>query len=313
VDHGEIGNDHQYHHDNLCIEDFKMPTEGATYIAELDPNKPSDSQDFVGEGDDHLRQEKTVLQSTFAGGTYEAAPDVYDMAVTVGPRFLNALPAKIDSLDGDYVSLTNPQDITAEHTLTNGIKLAQGTNIQSDNDAQVIGVGGSDEVAIGSGTPVTIQDSSGQPTVSDGVDASPILTVKNIADFLFPVGSVFLTATNINPQAQFPGTQWSKISAGRFLVGQGTGTDRFNSARGYGEGADSIGAYKWPLSEAEIAPHSHTYLAGGREVVSREVDGTEVSGTASVETSKRGGVNGVVQSHENCPPAFAVYIWRRDS
>ena len=115
--------------------------------------------------------------------------------------------------------------INVEHTLAVGAKLAQGSNIQSDNDAQVIGVGASDEVAVGSGTPVTIQDSTGAPTVNDGADSSPILTVKNIANYIFPVGAIYFTAGNNNPSNQFPGTTWGWFS-GQIHCGRRNGYPR---------------------------------------------------------------------------------------
>ena len=215
-----------------------MPTEGAQFPSQLDPNNPSELAS-AGEGDDQTRQLKTVLTETFVGNGVD---DDWDQALTVGPAFLNSLATDVPDLQDNVVRTDVATTINVEHTLAVGAKLAQGSNIQSDNDAQVIGVGESDEVAVGSGTPVTIQDSTGAPTVNDGADSSPILTRKNIADYIFPVGAIYFTAGNNNPSNQFPGTSWGLVSQGKFIAGVGTDS-RDGVSRTYGRWR----GYNWQI------------------------------------------------------------------
>lgn len=70
-----------------------MPVEQAIYIDTLNPSNPTGAEK-AGQGDDHLRKIKQVLQATFPGMAG---------AVTLTHTILNALPARIKLLEDNLL------------------------------------------------------------------------------------------------------------------------------------------------------------------------------------------------------------------
>jgi microcystin-dependent protein len=71
----------------------------------------------------------------------------------------------------------------------------------------------------------------------------------------FPVGAVYITATNVNP-GTFIGGTWARIGQGRTLIGEGTlGTDT------YAAGATG-GAARVTLTTSEMPAHNHGGATG---------------------------------------------------
>lgn len=71
----------------------------------------------------------------------------------------------------------------------------------------------------------------------------------------FPVGAVYITATNTNP-GTFLGGTWARIGQGRTLIGEGTlGTDT------YAAGATG-GAARVTLTTSEMPAHNHSGATG---------------------------------------------------
>lgn len=111
----------------------------------------------------------------------------------------------------------------------------------------------------------------------------------------YPVGSVYISFVSTSPASLFGG-EWTQIKD-RFLVGVGSS---------YAAG-DTGGEATHKLTVNELPSHSHNYSYPGNEA------GTEwygASGTAKGNTVATTAVGGGA-AHENRPPYFAVYIWRR--
>ena len=71
----------------------------------------------------------------------------------------------------------------------------------------------------------------------------------------FPVGAVYITATNVNP-GTFIGGTWARIGQGRTLIGEGTlGSDT------YAAGATG-GAARVTLTTSEMPAHNHSGATG---------------------------------------------------
>ena len=119
---------------------------------------------------------------------------------------------------------------------------------------------------------------------------------------IFPVGAIYLSATNTNPSEYFGGT-WERIADGRFLVGVDLDDDEF-------------GGYSWiggerthTLTSNEIPSHAHQWKIRERKIATSS--GSDIllgigSDKSYWTTSAGGG-----EAHNNLPPFFAVYIWRR--
>ena len=89
-------------------------------------------------------------------------------------------------------------------------------------------------------------------------------TEKQVIDIVYPVGSIWETTTNDDPNTLWAGTTWVKMDAGRVLVAAGSYTES-GTTYTYNLG-DKGGEAKHQLSTEELANHSHsTSNAGGHQ------------------------------------------------
>ena len=116
-----------------------------------------------------------------------------------------------------------------------------------------------------------------------------------IRNTFFPVGAIYQSYAAASPASLFGGT-WAQIQ-NRFLVGVGSS---------YAAGATG-GEATHKLTVNELPSHSHNYSYPGYEAGGEWYG---ASGTAKGNTVATTAVGGGA-AHENRPPYFAVYIWRR--
>ena len=79
--------------------------------------------------------------------------------------------------------------------------------------------------------------------------------LQNILDFVYPVGSIYMTMNSQNPSTLFGG-EWVAWGEGRVPVGAGTGTDINNVSKTFGSGVTG-GEYNHTLINAEMPRHDH--------------------------------------------------------
>ena len=137
----------------------------------------------------------------------------------------------------------------------------------------------------------------------------------------YPVGSVIFTTTSTNPSSKFGGT-WQRIAQGRTIIGQGSGTDSNSTSKSFSNGGTG-GEYNHTLTEAEMPQHRHklTYPTWGWG---------ETTASESIQASVQGGYGGnnwattdrtdnhyatqdkgSSNAHNNLPPYWVCYIWKR--
>ncbi len=129
---------------------------------------------------------------------------------------------------------------------------------------------------------------------------------------LYPVGAVIFSADNINPGVRFSGTTWTQEAEGRFIAGVGTGNDGTNT-QAVPAGNDSTGKYKHTLTEAELPAHSHDLPISDANGLDNDGYGQGISNNAT-----RTPVNDIISdpagsgtAHNNTPPSFGLYVWKR--
>jgi len=145
---------------------------------------------------------------------------------------------------------------------------------------------------------------------------------SSFIDALYPVGAVIFSADNTNPGARFSGTTWTQEAEGRFIAGVGTGNDGTNT-QAVPAGNDSTGKYKHTLTEAELPSHSHNTFKD----ISSSTNNT--ANFAARKDASGGSQNYAIQSttetpdvfptsntgsgtaHNNTPPSFGLYVWKR--
>lgn len=144
----------------------------------------------------------------------------------------------------------------------------------------------------------------------EGIDVNGTLGsnfATAIADVIYPVNSIFFSTDNVNPSTRMSGTTWEQVAEGKFVAGVGTGTDNNGSIHTVTAGdTDTVGEYDHTLTVQELASHSHTLLGGG-------FDGSSGAEPGSKRTRELGQTDteGGNQPHNNIPPTFGMYIWKR--
>lgn len=103
----------------------------------------------------------------------------------------------------------------------------------------------------------TNQTISGNKTFSGTTTFSGTIDGIALVNRMFPVGSVYITATNTNP-GTFLGGTWAQIAQGRTLIGVGT-----LDSDTYAAGATG-GAARVTLTTTEMPSHNHGGNTGGQ-------------------------------------------------
>ena len=147
-------------------------------INTIDPATP-DPGDPAGAGDDQIRALKAAIVAQFPG----VSGDLFDIALTVGPRAINAVGDKADQ---------SAVDAVAANVSANALAISALQSADASLDARI--------TALENATPV-----------ADALDAA------------WPVGSVFVSYDGATPTAKgLPGT-WTAFADGRVLVGASSG------------------------------------------------------------------------------------------
>ena len=180
--------------------------------------------------------------------------------------------------------------------------------------------------------------------VYDGKTNSKFATL----DLVYPVGSIYMSVSDISPQTLFGGT-WERIN-GRFLLGTGTPSDNtdnyFGTLNGtYSAGVASKGGQAYhTLTSSESGQknlgnittgienqsHTHTITTGGytypngsspgafstatsNSTLTKDTDGYTYMTSESANHTHSFSIGGqnASQSHNNMTPYFAVNMWKR--
>lgn len=146
-----------------------------------------------------------------------------------------------------------------------------------------------------------VEDESDTRSVADVINAITQATV----DAFYPVGSIYMSANNIDPATIFGGT-WEKVE-GRFLLGAGSG---------YTLGTTG-GEANHTLTAAEMPSHTHWVWQNGQAGVGMGEYGFEAYlARSALSSDARHGTTsptGDGDPHNNMPPYLVVNIWRRTS
>ena len=174
---------------------------------------------------------------------------------------------------------------------------------------------------------------SGDTSITGTLDVSSITESlidqlkEGILEQVFPIGSIYMTTNSVNPATLFGFGTWSQIQ-GRFILGV-SGSYAVTSTGGEA-------THKLTVNETP----AHTHSRGTMEISgSFNVDGARVNGQSGAFHSKtystgrddnldymgNGGVNfnasrnwtgstssvGGSAAHNNMPPYYVAFIWRR--
>lgn len=209
----------------------------------------------------------------------------------------------------------------------------------SEMVADITAAGNTEITAIGNKAAELDSKIDEADTAISKINALPgiIAGLRDLLDLVHPVGSVYISLDATNPGTLFGGT-W-EIIPGRFLLGTGnpgqnsdltfgnikypndwsappgtTGGEDFNQLVEGNLPAHthpSFNGYDWGFPEMKnVANKSGIWPAplntGGHLVFGAESDGATYMAIQSTTGSRGGNV-----AHNNMPPYFSVYMWRR--
>lgn len=132
-----------------------------------------------------------------------------------------------------------------------------------------------------------------------------------ILQYVYPVGSIYMSVNNVSPQS-FVGGTWSAWGTGRVPVAVDTGQTEFNTVEKTG------GAKTHTLTVDQMPKHTHsaistagsgsTYVEPTTNVASWTVSGAAVGNYTNFGYT---GAVGGGQAHNNLQPYITCYMWKR--
>lgn len=132
-------------------------------------------------------------------------------------------------------------------------------------------------------------------------------TIDNTINSIYPIGSVYISLTETNPDTYLKGT-WEQFGQGRTLIGVGAGNDGTNTQEF--EVNSTGGEYKHKLVIDEIPSHNHKYYSP----IVQEVQNSSNTSTYGnynksykIDSDSVGGDG----YHNNVQPYITVYFWKR--
>lgn len=142
------------------------------------------------------------------------------------------------------------------------------------------------------------------PEIDDSsVSASDTWSSQKIRDFIYPIGSIYMSVNSTSPATIFGGT-WEQLED-RFLLAAGS---TYAAGSTGGEAAHT-------LTVTEMPSHRHGLTDGPANNAGRAGTGTSHFGTVQMDVVWASGyqtdATGGDQAHNNMPPYLAVYMWKR--
>ena len=140
-------------------------------------------------------------------------------------------------------------------------------------------------------------------------EANALYAPKNIIETVYPVGSIYLSVNDINPNILFGFGVWEQIQD-KFLLGAGT---QFPAGIEGGEVEHTLTELEMPAHDHEFDRHQLWRNETIPPSTSTQGEGYGVSNKTLPIYTDSTIATGAGESHNNMPPYLAVYIWKRIS
>lgn len=133
---------------------------------------------------------------------------------------------------------------------------------------------------------------------------------KIVLDTYYPIGKIYITVGNENPNETIGGT-WIKFGSGKCLVSVDTSQTEFSVVEKIG------GEKEHTLSASEMPAHKHDIYAFSPESGStgrftcNPAWNNRSSDTEGIRWIGESGITGQTTPHNNLQPYITVYMWKR--
>lgn len=227
----------------------------------------------------------------------------------------------------NYTKSTN---FASKDTLPSGdpLKIVKGTEIDTEfnNIATAVATKADSASPTLTGTPVA-------PTASAGTNTTQIATtafVTTAAQALYPVGSIYINATNsTNPGTLLGFGTWSAFGAGRVPVGFNAADPLFDTAEETGGSKDAVVVSHTHTATSTVTDPGHFHNGqtgaehqyyGSSGIVATGPSGARIGvDTLGITQTKTTGVTvgtiidatGSSGTNANLQPYITVYMWKR--
>ena len=142
---------------------------------------------------------------------------------------------------------------------------------------------------------------------NDDAQTGAVVTTAN--GLQYDIDDVYITMNPANPTTKWPNTTWEPIAQGQFIasVGNEVYTDE-NGDKIDVIAGDAGGTYYHTLIEDEMPTHTHAL--GQNRPVQQLGSGAQFDVWATSTEDQTGPAGGGLK-HNNTPPCFGMYMWRR--
>lgn len=133
----------------------------------------------------------------------------------------------------------------------------------------------------------------------DRVDINLMVTPQAVFDFVYPVGSIYMSVSNVNPSLLFGGT-WVAWGAGCVPVGVDPNDSDFDTVEATG------GEKTHTLTTAELPE-----VIKNMSYTNPKRDGYLARGGYTIDAASMNITEGQNQPHNNLQPYITCYMWKR--
>ncbi len=127
---------------------------------------------------------------------------------------------------------------------------------------------------------------------------------SSIFNSIYPVGTIYMTVTEVNPHELFGGT-WVSWGRGRVPVGVNNSIADFSTIERIG------GEIAHTLTTEEMPSHTHNLIGGAVQGLTAVAEGSFISGVWSSPGQNLITSSGGNAAHNNLPPYITCYMWKR--
>ena len=138
-------------------------------------------------------------------------------------------------------------------------------------------------------------------------EADILYAPKNIIETIYPVGSIYLSVNDINPNILFGFGAWERIQD-KFLLGAGT---QFPAGSEGGEVEHALTELEMPAHDHEFDRHQLWRNESIPPSTSTQGDGYGANNKTLPIYTDSTIATGAGEAHNNMPPYLSVYIWKR--
>jgi len=162
-------------------------------------------------------------------------------------------------------------------------------------------------------------NSSQPPTGNSSSRVATTLFVQNALVGAYPVGSIYMNATdNTNPATLLGFGTWTAFGAGRVPVGINSGDTAFDTVEETGGSKDAVLVSHTHTAAVSDPGHAHGYTrattTSGLEAGPHPVHPASVSDTTTTAVTNitvANSTEGVSATNANLQPYIVVYMWKR--